>query len=158
MSIQSYRAPAAADGDGFSLVLIGEDSVPDHAVATNWQSGVVVGGTPGAGEPGGFTGDPNADADGDGVSALLEYGQGGSDTDGKRVDPVSVSVDGNTIRFLVPRNAAAGDVTFAFEVSGDLETWTATEFSGWDSPNLAVYSMPNEEMTQLWGRTRVTLP
>ena len=37
----------------------------------------MVGGTPGTGEAPGFVGDPNADEDGDGVAALLEYAQGG---------------------------------------------------------------------------------
>lgn len=149
--------PAAADGDGFSLVLLAPGEVPDHALAASWLAGGVVGGTPGAGEPTGFTGDPAADADGDGVVALLEYAQGGSDSDGRRVAPVTVTVEDSTIRFLVPRNAAAGDVTFLFEVSADLQGWTAAEFSGWDSANMAVYAVPNAGQQQLWGRTSVTL-
>ncbi|MGK0185343.1 MAG: hypothetical protein ACI9R3_001119 [Verrucomicrobiales bacterium] len=150
--------PTAADGDGFSLILIGEAAVPDHAMAASWLSGGVIGGTPGASEPSGFTGDPDADVDGDGMNALLEYAQGGNDNDGRRVAPVAVTVDGNTIRFLVPRNAAAGDVTFLFEISDDLQNWTATDFSGWESANTAIYSLPGDGKAQLWGRTRVTLP
>jgi hypothetical protein len=150
--------PTPPDGDGFSLVLSAPDSVPDHALAASWRAGAVVGGTPGAGESSGFVGDPNADVDGDGEVALLEYGQGGSDADGKRAPAAQVTVDGNTVRFVVSRNAAAGDVTFFFEVSGDLKTWLPAEFSGWDGANRAIYSLPQGNTTELWGRSRVTLP
>ncbi|MEZ5324450.1 MAG: lamin tail domain-containing protein [Verrucomicrobiales bacterium] len=150
--------PTTADGEGFSLVLVAPDSVPDHTAAASWRAGVAVNGSPGTTEPNGFVGDPNADADGDGEVALLEYAQGGNDADGKRVAPSVVTVDGGTIRFVVPRNAAAGDVTFVFEVSSDLESWTATDFSGWESANRAIYSLPTEGRTHLWGRSRVTLP
>jgi hypothetical protein len=150
--------PSAADGEGFSLVLAAPDSVPDHTAAASWQAGGVVNGSPGTTEPNGFVGDPNADADGDGEVALLEYAQGGNDNDGKRVAPAAATVDGSTIRFVVPRNAAAGDVTFIFEVSDDLKNWTATDFSGWESTNRAIYSLPTGERTQIWGRSRVTLP
>ena len=150
--------PETADGDGFSLVLIDPASVPDHAVGTSWQSGSTIHGTPGDGESGGFVGDPNADSDKDGVSALLEYSQGGSDTDGKSPAPITASITGDSVQFEVSRNAAAGDVIFIFEVSSDLQNWTPVEQAGWAGANRAVYDVANNGSNHLWGRIRVSLP
>ena len=82
--------PTGADDgvNGFPMVLIHPDSVPDHDVAENWTAGEVAGGNPGAPDLLGFdrwtadyglTNDPVADPDGDGLAVLLEYVLAGGD-------------------------------------------------------------------------------
>ena len=69
------------DGDGYSIVLISPETNPDHSVPTNWRASAVSGGTPGRGNNTTFTGDPSADNDGDGLTALLEYALGSTQGD-----------------------------------------------------------------------------
>lgn len=74
--------PTAADGAGFSLVLINPSTpIPDHGVGTNWAASAEVGGSPSEAGEIGFTGEPLADLDGDGFNALLEYALGTSDSE-----------------------------------------------------------------------------
>lgn len=120
--------PVAADGGGSSLVLFTtSDNSPldplGHGLAANWRQGV-AGGTPGIAETGSpFVGDPNADEDGDGLSAFFEHAVGSSDT---VVGPTGLVFDfnGTEMSFTFPRNPLASDVRFTVEVSADLEAWT----------------------------------
>ncbi len=74
--------PPAADGTGSSLVLKSPAiPIPDHALASSWVASAEIGGAPGGSASFGFSGDPDADDDGDGFSALVEYGLGTSDSD-----------------------------------------------------------------------------
>ena len=57
-----------------------------------------------------------------------------------------------------PQNAAAGDITFVFEVSSDLQNWTPVEFTEWAGVNRAVYEISDNDADYLWGRVRVSLP
>ncbi len=82
----TFPWPTEADGTGASLVLLRPESLPDHAIATNWRSAAAPG------NPGGTdalryadwkaTNAPGApdssDADGDGLSLFAEYAFGGS--------------------------------------------------------------------------------
>ena len=70
--------------------------------------------------------DFNADLDGDGMSALLEYAFGTSDAEAG-VSSVTFSVDasGNLV-LSYPRNLAADDVSFVIETSEDLKTWSSS--------------------------------
>ncbi|MDG2122352.1 MAG: CotH kinase family protein, partial [Verrucomicrobiales bacterium] len=150
--------PEAADGAGSSLVLVSPGGRPDHALPESWRASAVVGGTPGEDETGGgFVGDPLADGDGDGEVALVEYATGGSDADGVVLRAEVVGVSGETVEFAVPRNQLATDVNFVFEVSADLESWTAATFVGYAAPNVATYEAPLGD-GKLYGRTRVELP
>jgi hypothetical protein len=71
--------PAAADGDGPSLVLVAPDTNPDHDLAANWRASTEAGGNPGTTDAVEFTGDPEADEDHDGLAALAEHAFGSSD-------------------------------------------------------------------------------
>ena len=73
--------PESADGDGYSMVLIAPRTNPDHRNPFNWRSSVDADGSPGGGDAIPFTGDPEADLDRDGLTALLEHALGTSDTD-----------------------------------------------------------------------------
>lgn len=119
--------PLAADGDGYSLVLVAPATNPDHALAANWRASALPGGNPGTSDATTFVGDPNADSDGDGLSAFLEHALGGSDSfAGVSGVTISVGPDGFA-RFSYPRSLSADDVLYFPEISGDLVTWNAAD-------------------------------
>ncbi|MFT5857228.1 MAG: hypothetical protein ACI8XO_004487, partial [Verrucomicrobiales bacterium] len=127
--------PESPDGEGPSLVLIAPQTAPDHADPFSWRPSIAVGGTPGASDATAFSGDPNADDDGDGSSAFLEYFLGTSDSiansDGLPTVSMGLFDDGlGTFRsyptFTFQINLAADDVTYEVQLSIDLTaaTWT----------------------------------
>ncbi|NIP96264.1 MAG: hypothetical protein GWO24_23660, partial [Akkermansiaceae bacterium] len=66
--------PEGPDGDGMSLVLVDPMSNPDHNDPLKWRSSSAANGVPGGSDSGTvFTGDPNADDDGNGISNFLQY-------------------------------------------------------------------------------------
>ncbi|MGI9240720.1 MAG: hypothetical protein ACR2RV_07960, partial [Verrucomicrobiales bacterium] len=128
--------PTSPDGDGFSLVLIAPDSSPDHSLATSWRSSVGLDGSPGGSDAVTFSGDPDLDADGDGLSAFLEYALGstGGDTESSPESYLEVgttSLDdggGDTEHYLTlsyRRNLAADDVLYEVQCANDLEAWSS---------------------------------
>ena len=125
--------PQAADGGGFSLVLIAPESNPDHDVAAHWRRSGQVGGAPGLPKRVPLVGDPTADADLDSRSALLEYFFGTSDEDPLDVgDGLQVAVDANgELMISFPRDADAEDAVGVIEFSSDLVQWVpATDLVG----------------------------
>ena len=129
--------PPAADGLGSSLVLKHPTSpVPDHGVAANWVASRSLHGAPGEDDPFGLAGDPAADRDGDGVSALLEYALGTLDsTPGDthtrvRADIVEAPNAADTTRHLTlqfTRNLMAHNaVNLVPEISSDLVSWQSS--------------------------------
>jgi hypothetical protein len=125
--------PTAPDGDGYSLVLINPRDSPDHGIGTNWRSSVALGGSPGTSDAGTFTGDPNADSDGDGLSAFLEHALGSLDGDAgaspeSRIQATIGSYNGGTEQNLTitfRRSLAADDVLLEVQTSEDLVSWSA---------------------------------
>ena len=120
--------PTTPDTDGASLVLIAPNTNPDPSVPTNWRASLAAGGTPGGSDAVSFTGDPTADGDADGLSALIEHAQGSSDADASSGPGATSSgaadVAGEiytTFSFRV--NPAAEDVDLVVESSTDLSTW-----------------------------------
>ncbi len=132
--------PEAADGDGFSLVLIAPESNPDHTLASNWRSSVSPGGTPGAGDAvsfatwsaanGGVT--AGSDGDMDMRTALREYAEGTdpgvADTSAGLMGVGSdlLEVGGFVDRYLtlaLRRNLAADDVAMTPQSSLALGAW-----------------------------------
>jgi hypothetical protein len=119
--------PESSDGAGPSLVLVAPESDPDEGLAGNWRPSVSASGSAGAGDAIAFVGDPNADLDGDGVTAFAEYALGTSDSDageGKDVLRASVGNDGR-FKLTFPRNLAADDAIITIEVSSNLDDWAA---------------------------------
>lgn len=126
--------PSAPDGDGFSLALIAPASpIPDHNVGSNWAASAQSGGNPGAVSPPGFVGDPNTDNDGDGVTALIEYALGTSDSNTSDA-PYTLSIDSHvvgedtadylTMSFL--RNEHAKNaLAIQVQICDDLSSWTS---------------------------------
>ncbi|MGJ8723783.1 MAG: lamin tail domain-containing protein [Roseibacillus sp.] len=123
--------PPAPDNGGFSLVLISPLELPDHTVATNWAASGQDGGSPGTVDSVGFVGDPSADADGDGLVALLEYALSSSDSvagDSTIVATInSFLVEGSTENYLTIRYRrnlhTVNSVNIEAEVSEDLVMW-----------------------------------
>jgi hypothetical protein len=123
--------PVSADGDGTSLVLIQPMGNPDHADPLSWRASIVLGGNPAASDAAFFVGDPSADLDRDGVSALLEYFLGTSDNEDSRetlpasgivqLDQGAALEDYFTMTFTHALNA--DDIRYEVERTHDLSTW-----------------------------------
>ncbi len=132
--------PEPADGDGFSLVLIDPESLPDHSIATNWRISQQVGGSPGTDDAltfndwktlTGVVGSATANDDDDDLDNLSEYALGSSGTDASSanvpeasVQPVDVGgVVSDYLVFSFRKRIGADDLTYIVEYSTDLENW-----------------------------------
>lgn len=137
--------PNSPDGAGFSLVLINPASNPNHAVAANWRASTALGGNPGSTDATTFTGNPNGDDNGDGISNLVQYALAGATP----IELPTVSNDGSFLTLTFRRNLAADDTTVTVERSTDLATWTSIPdvvFAG-ETHN------PDATATYLWRST-----
>ena len=115
--------PAGTSGNGYSLVLAHPELGAGNPLA--WRASLSTNGTPGGTDGTVFTGDPAADADGDGLPALLEYAMGTRDQDsnsGPELLQPSFALSGE-FQLLPTRSLAADDVTLTAEASHDLVTW-----------------------------------
>ena len=110
--------PEAADGQGPSLVLVAPSTIPDHSSALNWRSSTNPGGSPGAGDSTTFSGDPEADDNGNGMPNLAEYAIGEEVTAG-----VTMIESTGYLTLSFRRNLSADDVLVFIEYSSDLITW-----------------------------------
>ena len=115
--------PTSPDGLGFSLVLLNPASNPDHADPLNWRGSVSIGGNPGASDATTFTGDPNADDNGEGINNLLQYALAGTTP----VQLPTAANDGGFLTISFRRNLAADDARITVQRSTDLRTWTSGE-------------------------------
>ena len=113
--------PSSPDGGGFSLVLINPTSNPDHGVAANWRASTTIGGNPGTNDATTFTGNPNGDDNGDGISNLVQYSLAGGTP---FIGPALVT-DGSFLGLNFRRNLSADDTTVTVQRSTDLTTWTS---------------------------------
>lgn len=126
--------PTSPDGGGYSIVLISPETNPDHAIPTNWRSSAMPGGSPGTTDSTNFIGDPNADENNDGLTALLEYALGSTGGDGA-TSPESFPKPGTQffddgsgqfdeyLTLTYRRNLAADDLDFEVQVGSDLSAW-----------------------------------
>lgn len=128
--------PTAADGDGFSLVLLDPFSAPDHALPVNWRASVNSGGSPGTTDVQDYPtwksvhGNPadDADPDKDGWTILEEYYLGGSPTTSDQLEPTyHFDFQNNLIFATVQRRASADAVKVTLQSSSDLTSWTSAE-------------------------------
>lgn len=132
--------PAKADQGGYSLVLKNPSSRPDHKVPGNWRASFDFNGSPGTDDATSYdawaaanaAADPLADNDGDGLSNLLEYSLGGSNSanDHSRV-PTGVvqnvvvnGIPGNYLTLTFRRSLRAEDLTYTAQFSPDLADWS----------------------------------
>lgn len=125
--IESFRYrdgapwPGSPDGAGPSLTRILPPGPPDNPAS--WRPSVAPGGSPSIKDSVPFVGDPAADLDRDGLSALLEHAYGTSDTEPNfGANLFSINLGGTPILSL-QQNHAADDIAWSFEHSSDLQTW-----------------------------------
>ncbi len=129
--------PVCADGAGYSLVLIDPTSGPNHKDPNSWRCSIQLNGTPGSSDSlPAFTGDPNLDADNDGLDALLEHFLGSSDLDfTSGNDLLSASVESFTedtlttdhLVLTLQRKLGTDDLQHHVEVSSTLknDSWAS---------------------------------
>ena len=122
--------PEEADGDDFSLVLVSPESLPDHNLASSWRASALRGGNPGTNDvcPA-FVGDATADADLDGVPALIEYYLGTSDGTFGDTQPnleygTMVELGQIFPTYTVTYKVGTDEVEASAQVSLDLENWS----------------------------------
>lgn len=126
--------PESVDGDGFSLVLIDPVSRPPHGDPASWRASVAIGGTPTGNDASSFSGDPDVDADSDGLSAFLEYALGSDDLTfspeflptgniHRLDDGTHTGTDAYYLTLSFSRNLAAEDVVYEVQVSDELQYW-----------------------------------
>lgn len=106
--------PNAADGNGHSMVLVAPQTNPDHSLPENWRASVLPYGNPGSSDALPFTGDPNADDNGDGYSNLFNYAMADP--------PANVTPGTFGAQFLLRAGADAARVII--ETSTALTGWT----------------------------------
>ncbi len=140
--------PAEADGDGFSLELVGPGDNPDPNDAGNWVASAVEGGSPGAasGEGGGggdntyetwkvahFSADelgneaisgPNGDPDGDSQTNLLEFAAGTLPKDLHSVSSLNVADDAGHVTIILTRGNDVSGIADVLEWATDLNVFT----------------------------------
>jgi hypothetical protein len=116
--------PVTAANAGYSLVLSHPELGLNNPDA--WRTTVSSNEVPGAFAQTTFTGIAGADADDDGLPALLEYALGSSDTDANSgPNSISISIDpGGNFQLIVHRNLLADAAALSVEFSEDLLQWT----------------------------------
>lgn len=120
--------PTSPDGEGFSLVLVAPDENPDHQLAISWRPSTTSGGNPTTSDAIPFSGDPNADLDADGMTALLEYALGTDDNVPNRQSEVfEFTGPSNNLSFVTQMNLSADDATVTIQTSSDLNTWVSAD-------------------------------
>jgi len=119
----------AADGNGASLVLKRPETNPDPALPHNWRASIAPGGNPGGDDALRFTGNPNDDADKDGLPRFMEYLLGTSDTVPNTVNlnPVRGTTPGGEpfLEISITRVPNADDVRLEPEYAADLGSWSS---------------------------------
>ncbi len=129
--------PAVGTGEGYSLVRIDPIREGDPANPDNWIRSAKSGGTPGVSGTGAdrFVGGATADADGDGLSDLLEFFAGSdplNPNSANRPEAAvkSLLVSGVADQYLtltLRRNPAALGLTMGIESSRDLKAWHSAD-------------------------------
>jgi hypothetical protein len=120
--------PTSPDGTGFTIVLIAPDQNPDPQLSTSWRSSAARGGNPTTSDALLFTGEPNADLDSDGMTALLEYALGTDDSAHNQANNLyDLTGPQNKLTFVSQRNLSADDTIVALQTSSDLQTWVSAD-------------------------------
>lgn len=139
--MDGFPWPASPDGNGPSLVLIAPGTNPDHSDDSNWRPSVSDGGTPGTSDARDFTGDPDADPDGNGLGAFFEHALDHS----MPLFLTDVAPATGTASMIFTRNLAADDVHFIIEFSTDLQAWNPS-----GAIRTASTDQRNGTMTERW--------
>ncbi len=154
--------PVAADGQGFSLVLIAPFSNPNHDQAESWRTSAAANnGSPGGSDIAGYAAwkttnslPDDLDTDGDGYINLLEYILGtnpnapGTPSMSASVQSLTVNgIPGNYFTFTFTHAPATDDVTWRVEMSPDLATWSSAPA---DTQRVSMVVNGNGSVTETW--------
>ena len=137
-------APWPTDADaGYSLVLIDPSSNPDPDIASSWRSSTLPTGNPDASDAIPVPADPLGDADGNGVSDIIDFALGGNlglAPIAPAISWLSYDIGGSPQTLLTmsyPISLGAEGASIAIDASTDLRTWTDastnTEFVSQDN-------------------------
>jgi hypothetical protein len=122
--------PTAADGDGYSLVLIAPATNPDHANPFNWIPSSAINGTPGTANTRSYVGTPNDDLDSDGLDSLVEYVLGTSDEDAlSGANRINNQLPDGGHGFTYTIDLSANEAQVVMEHSTDLQNWSSNPTS-----------------------------
>ncbi len=168
--------PTAADGTGWSLVLIKPQTNPNHSIAQNWRPSSLSGGNPGTGDTTSYAAwksangitDDYADDDKDGTPNGEEYFYktnpasatsrpsftGSVQTLSVDPGPGLPPVPGDYLTLTFDRDPAAEDVTYLPQISTDLANWSNSMA---DLLRVSVTPNPDGTQTELW-RSTVPFP
>ena len=156
--------PIAADGGGFSLVLIAPFSSPNHDQAENWRTSALGNnGTPGGNDntaayatwktTNSIAAD-GGDEDGDGYKNILEYILGTNPNapttpaTSAAIAPLTVNaIPGTYFTFTFTHAPATDDVTWRVEMSPDLTTWSAAPA---DTQRVSMVVNVDGSITETW--------
>jgi hypothetical protein len=125
--------PTAAAELGYSLTLNNPSPDPPYGAGA-FRPSAESGGTPGVPSGPTFTGDPNADTDGDGLQDLLEFALGTNSSSAASAAIPNAAIQELTIggvtapyfTFTHRRNDAVEGVTCHIELSTGLQTWSSS--------------------------------
>jgi len=149
--------PSGTDA-GYSLVLLAPETNPDHALPANWRASSRLGGSPGAADSSGFTGDPMADANGNGERDLIDYALG-NNLGLAPIYPQATLQPGGAgapsgILFSYPISLSAQNTALSVYYSADLAAWQDA------TPHLELHStasLPGGRQLVTW-RVKPPLP
>jgi hypothetical protein len=152
--------PTTPDTQGHALVLRSPSTLPDHALAANWQASLTAGGAPGvsgltyaawANSHGSLL--PQADDDGDGLSNLIEYGLGRQPLS-PEVDDIAFQATLSAGEWLLSIivDSLAEQAEWEPLASDNLDTWTSTGFT-----LLSSEPLPDNKVRLTWAHPE-TMP
>lgn len=133
--------PTAPDGAGPSLVRI--HASLDANLPTSWRASTATNGNPTAIDSVPFTGTANDDTDADGLTALMEYALGTSDSTAGPFAPLVWNPATGTI--TLEHAAAADDAELILESSSTLNLWSTTGLS-----RISTFQMPGGLAQTTW--------
>ncbi len=156
--------PGGTSGGGFALVLINPEANPDPSNAANWRASVDLGGQPGVSDTVAFSGNPTADFDKDGLTALQEYALGTSDlspvsftTGIPAVESITTPANGiqPTLAMNISHARATDDAAMSVEFSPNLSTWVPGVLVRRRSDNLETWRAPDNMAGVVRGYARL---
>ncbi|MHA3774965.1 hypothetical protein ACXR0O_25885 [Verrucomicrobiota bacterium sgz303538] len=121
--------PKSPDGDGATLVLKRPfHTSTDPGLPNSWRLSTATGGAPGQVDSTLFSGNPTADAGGDGYSALVEYALGTSGNEAESIPQLTIVRDEQgRLQISTSHPVTADDVVIEALESTNLTNWSAIQ-------------------------------